>query len=62
MEQHLLTPLETAEYLKVNHATIVNWRRSGAGPRYITMGPRLIRYRRGDLDAWLDSQAKDSAA
>lgn len=57
MEPQLLTPVETAEFLKVSHNTLVNWRRSGVGPRYIFIGERLVRYRRSDLEHWLEEQS-----
>lgn len=61
MDQQLLTSTETAKFLKVTHATIINWRRSGSGPQYINMGPRLVRYRLSDLESWLDSQIVQSS-
>lgn len=47
-----LTPVEAARYLSVSGGTLANWRSSGNGPRYRTVG-RIVRYHRDDLDAFL---------
>jgi excisionase family DNA binding protein len=52
----LETPVETAAYLKVPVATLYNWKYTGRGPRYIKVGKHL-RYRRSDVDRWLDAQS-----
>ena len=48
----LLTPPETAEYLKVTVGTLYVWRHRGQGPRGMRIG-RHLRYRRRDIDDWL---------
>lgn len=35
-----------------------NWRRRGMGPAYIEVGPKVIRYRTADVDAWLTSRLR----
>ena len=45
-----------AEYLGVPQQTIYRWRTHGDGPRGIKVG-RHLRFRRSDVDAWLESQA-----
>jgi len=57
----LLLPREAAEYLRSSTSTLSKWRLFGTGPRYVTLG-RLIRYRRRDLDAWLDGNTRSSTA
>ena len=47
-----LTTEQAASYLSVSGGTLRNWRSSGAGPRYRTVG-RIVRYHRDDLDAFL---------
>jgi excisionase family DNA binding protein len=49
----LWTPCELAGYLGVPVATLYGWRYKGSGPRSIKVG-RHLRYRRGDVEAWLD--------
>ena len=39
--------------LSVSLATVRRWRYIGGGPRYLKLGA-LVRYRREDLNEWLD--------
>lgn len=57
----LLTPQVLAEGLGVPVQTLYVWRTKGAGPRAIKVG-RHLRYRRSDVEAWLDAQADDRPA
>lgn len=52
----LLTPVDVAKYLGVPPATVYAWRYRGVGPRSIKVG-RYLRWRRSDVDAWLDQRA-----
>ena len=59
----LLLPWEAAlflnfEDLKSGEKLLRDWRSRGTGPRYVRFGG-LVRYRRADLVAWLDSQTVD---
>ena len=57
MESHeLLTVTEAADYLRLARGTLYNWRHLGRGPRCVSAG-RSVRYRRSDLDAWLDEMS-----
>jgi excisionase family DNA binding protein len=53
-DDRLMTIDELAAYLQVSDQTIYQWRRRGAGPRGFRVG-RYVRFRREDVDAWLDS-------
>ena len=53
-EEQLLTPSELAAYLQVPVTTLYQWRTQGKGPRAFRVG-RHTRYRRSDVDAWLDA-------
>jgi excisionase family DNA binding protein len=45
-----------AEILQISHRTLMIWRSSGRyGIPYIKIGTK-VRYKRGDLQAWLDSR------
>jgi excisionase family DNA binding protein len=55
-----MNSLEAAEYLGVSVATLKRWRGQEAGPPYIQMGERLIRYRQTDLDRWILSNRKEN--
>ena len=52
---NLMTAAEVASYLGVPVATIYQWSYKGYGPTRIKVG-RHLRYRRSDVDAWLDIQ------
>ena len=56
----LLTPDDLTAELGVSLMTLWRWRRDGTGPRFIPVG-RHIRYRRRDVDRWLDSRARGGA-
>ncbi len=60
-ETGLLTPVQVSEYLQVPVNTLYRWRASGDGPRAARLGKHL-RYRKTDVDAWLDRQLAGSAA
>lgn len=44
-----------ADFLGLTVATLRKWRWLRSGPKFVKVG-RLIRYRRTDVDAWLDQQ------
>jgi excisionase family DNA binding protein len=50
----LLTIDELAAELRVPTASARYWRHAGTGPRSIKVG-RHVRYRREDVDAWLEA-------
>jgi len=52
MGNELLTPAEAAKVLRVSPATLPRWRWSGDGPDFVRVG-RAIRYRREDLDRYI---------
>lgn len=52
----LLTPEQVATALSVSHRTLAAWRSTRRNPLpYVKVG-RLVRYRRQDVAAWLESQ------
>jgi excisionase family DNA binding protein len=51
----LFTPQELAEYLRVKINTVYAWKHRKQGPPHTGEG-RLIRYRKGEVDAWLARQ------
>jgi predicted site-specific integrase-resolvase len=52
MSDELLT-----QQLKVSLRTLERWRQQGTGPAFIRVG-RFPRYRRSDVNAWLDQQRR----
>ena len=54
----LLTVPELSDELKVPIPTIYKWRATGLGPRGIRVG-KHVRFRREDVEAWLEQQADE---
>lgn len=52
-DERLLSVAEVATYLGVPVKTLYQWRHKGVGPRAMRVG-RHLRYRRSELDRWLD--------
>ncbi len=50
---------EAADFLRVKPTTLEQWRWQGRGPRFIKLG-RCVRYRRTDLEAFMDGRAYTS--
>lgn len=51
----LAAPAEVADYLQVPERTLTQWRYQRKGPPYLKVG-RHVRYRRRDVERWLDQQ------
>lgn len=50
----LLTREQAAAYLGLSPQTLSNWASTGRGGiPYVRVSARAVRYRQGDLDAWL---------
>jgi len=49
----VLTPDEVADILKIPKSTLYSWRHHRSGPKAVRVG-RHLRYRRQDLEAYLD--------
>ena len=54
-DKELLTDKETAYFLGIADRTLRDWRKQGKGPAFVPMGSK-IRYRKKDIDAYLDNQ------
>lgn len=59
--QPLMTIDEVSQYTRIPRGTLYNWRHLGEGPPSLTLG-RRVRYRREDVEAWLEQQASDNTA
>ena len=55
----VMTTVEAAEYVGLKKPTMERFRFLGQGPAYCKLGG-AVRYRKKDLDAWLDSRAVSS--
>ena len=56
MQDLLDTPALATEF-DASEPTIISWRRKGTGPDFIRLG-RMIRYRRIDVDRWLEERTQ----
>jgi predicted DNA-binding transcriptional regulator AlpA len=61
IEQFTFNEKRSAAYIGVSDATLRLWRSKGEGPRYFKAGEKLIRYRKGDLDSWIEARLSTSA-
>jgi excisionase family DNA binding protein len=59
MNDSLMTSQEVAGYLGVPLTTLYQWRYRGTAPRAIRVG-KYTRYRRRDVDAWIEAHADRS--
>ena len=57
-EDELLTEEELSAELKLSRRTLQRWRTESKGPRWIRVG-KAPRYRRGDVQAWLEEHRAD---
>ena len=58
----LLDERQTAEFLNVSPGTLSVWRSTGRYHLPFVKVGRKVRYRRSDLEAWLESRARISGA
>jgi hypothetical protein len=59
---NVLTEIRAARYIGVSGAVLRLWRSGSKGPRYFRAGEKLIRYRRADLDLWIEARLSAPAA
>lgn len=55
-DDSLLTAQEAAAFLRLKYGTLAWYRCHGGGPKYARVGPKLIRYRMGDLREYAKGQ------
>jgi excisionase family DNA binding protein len=53
---------ELAKWLRVKPQTVYQWNYEGTGPQPTRLGPRIIRYRRQDVEVWLAERQRDDRA
>ena len=54
--QNTFNEREAGKYLGVSAAVLRLWRSEGRGPRHFKAGEKLVRYRRTDLDTWIEAR------
>ncbi len=55
MTLSLMSVTDVAEYLGVPVGTVYAWNSRGLGPKRLRLG-KHVRYRRSDVEAWLEQQ------
>jgi predicted DNA-binding transcriptional regulator AlpA len=55
-QENTLPPSRAAKYLGISEAALRLWRSRGEGPRHFKAGAKLVRYRRADLDSWIEAR------
>lgn len=56
--EKLLTSEEVAQIVGVGTEQVKIWRSNGQGPKYLKLGHRTVRYKRADVEAWLDQNRR----
>jgi hypothetical protein len=54
-------PNGTSDYIQIPEKTLAQWRYLNKGPKWIRAG-KHVRYRKTDVDAWLEQQAHDPSS
>lgn len=66
MQQHyrcqVCTTAEAADYLQISVSSLTKWRMTGYGPKFVRLGPKAVRYRQEDLDAWMSENTVNSTS
>ncbi|MEX0730600.1 MAG: helix-turn-helix domain-containing protein [Aquisalimonadaceae bacterium] len=62
MDNQMLTTREAAAYLNVSKAFLERDRWAGAQIPFLRVGSRAVRYRRSDLDSYLNSRIRRSTS
>jgi predicted DNA-binding transcriptional regulator AlpA len=58
----LLRESQAAEFLLLSRSALAKWRVTGAGPRFVKVGPHSVRYRRVDLEAFITAGIRRSTS
>ena len=61
-DTRLIREDEAADLLEVSKRTLQKWRVEGQGPLYVQLSARAIRYRRGDLESWINERVRSSTS
>ena len=58
MTPELLTPEQAGQILSMSSHSLAQMRYVGNGPAYVKISAKTIRYRRTDLEAWLQARTR----
>jgi excisionase family DNA binding protein len=57
--ENALNERQAARYIGVSAGTLRLWRAEGHAPRYFRAGEKLVRYRKADLDLWIEARLSE---
>lgn len=60
--EQLLSEKQAAKLLGISDRTLRNWRVRGGGPKFVRVSARCIRYKRGDLQDWIDRKVASNTS
>lgn len=58
----LMTEKEAAQVVGFSVRTLQAWRVRGAGPRFVKVSARCVRYRQRDLEEWVEERLRSSTS
>ncbi len=61
MPDNLLNTEQVADLAGLSPRTIKQMRQTGNGPRYFRLGERTIRYKREDINEWIEKKYQETA-
>jgi excisionase family DNA binding protein len=57
--ENALNERQAARYIGVSAGTLRLWRAEGRAPCYFKAGEKLVRYRKADLDSWIEARLSE---
>ena len=60
--ERLIPERDAADYLGYTSRALQNWRLRGGGPKFVKVSARSVRYRRKDLQVWIESKLATSTS
>ncbi len=58
----LINETEAASFLGYSIRALQNWRVRGGGPRFVKVSSRSIRYRRRELNDWIEERLRSNTS
>ena len=58
----LINETEAARFLGYSIRALQNWRVRGGGPRFVKVSSRSIRYRRRELNEWIEQHLRSNTS
>ena len=58
----LVNEKEAAAFLGFTARALQKWRLIGGGPRFVKINERSVRYRRRDLNSWVDARLRQNTS